>query len=468
MPDWNFFLTPSRVWELMIGAAAACTLVKWDVRSITPPFIGNLLGVLGLAMIAAAIFFIDDDPTLPGFATLLPTIGSALIILFAFPAGAATRFLSLTPLVTVGLVSYSAYLFHQPLFAFFRLYGPLEAGPVALLTILTFVLAYLSWRFVEQPFRHSRSPIGSALFRFAAGGAALLTAASATVLLTNGLPQRFPEPVYSYFVGADGLSAYRLSCNLARIRALAPDYPCHIGTTDSPPTIAFWGDSHTEALVSGLDRVLREKGLGAVVFDKGGCMPGFFIAPGGSPRYDRRCTDRNLQAINTILDTPGITDVVLTANWSIYASLSMRRTYDSAACKAGGDVGNLEQSLTEIACVISTAGKKLTIVRQTPPLPKSAVESTYDRATRSIDTATRHILFDRAAFLAKAENVAIDAVNRPHELFEPSDVLCGADSQCLYSDAGIPLYRDATHLSPKGSELVGRALIERHQLGVTD
>ncbi|MAZ15665.1 MAG: acyltransferase [Ahrensia sp.] len=152
-PTANFYLMPTRAWELFAGSLCA----QWSFRREQRP--NGPLGAFGLALIVAAVFLFDGDTPFPSALALAPVVGTALIILFAGPGTAVARLLSSRLLVGIGLISYSAYLWHQPLLAFARVRSAVAPSLwlMASLATLSFALAYLSWRFVEQPFR-KRSP----------------------------------------------------------------------------------------------------------------------------------------------------------------------------------------------------------------------------------------------------------------------------------------------------------------------
>ncbi|WP_226628120.1 acyltransferase family protein [Alloyangia pacifica] len=157
-PMSAFFLLHARAWELGIGAFCAFYL-----RAGHPPLAAGLrngLSGLGLGLIAVAVFgFTAETPT-PSLITLVPTVGAALIILFATSGTLVQRLLSTRAMVGVGLISYSAYLWHQPLFAFTR-HNSLEEPAwyvMAALIALTLLLAWLSWKYVETPVRKGRYP----------------------------------------------------------------------------------------------------------------------------------------------------------------------------------------------------------------------------------------------------------------------------------------------------------------------
>ncbi|KAG1650465.1 putative peptidoglycan O-acetyltransferase YrhL [Nymphon striatum] len=180
IPSANFYLIPTRAWELMIGALVAFYLyqtnqprgvvhiVEKGVDKKSPFSVSQFASLAGIGLIAYSVFILDKTIPFPSMYALAPTMGAALVILFATPGTLVYKLLSFRGLVGIGLISYSAYLWHQPLFVFARIYtmDELQNWLVGLLIFTTFGLAYLSWRFVEKPFRNrsrfSRKQIFSA------------------------------------------------------------------------------------------------------------------------------------------------------------------------------------------------------------------------------------------------------------------------------------------------------------------
>lgn len=160
-PAAAFYLLPMRAWELLIGAFAAFYLQDRAAR--LPHAVHQAGSVMGLALIFYAIAAFDEATPFPGVQALIPTLGTTLIILFAMPGTWVNRLLSVRALVFLGLMSYCAYLWHQPLFAFSRYSSPEEPSAVIMLLLCfaTLPLAYLSWRFVERPFRRPELPAGT-------------------------------------------------------------------------------------------------------------------------------------------------------------------------------------------------------------------------------------------------------------------------------------------------------------------
>ena len=147
----NFYLAPTRAWELFAGSIAAFIVLKRGVQS------NNFFSLTGVALIILSIFAYDKTTPFPSLYALVPVVGVVLLILYADKSTFAARLLSMKVFVGLGLISYSAYLWHQPLFAFFRIH--VKTVDIALsesitLIIITFVIALLSWKIVELPFRN--------------------------------------------------------------------------------------------------------------------------------------------------------------------------------------------------------------------------------------------------------------------------------------------------------------------------
>ena len=190
-----FYLAHTRAWELLLG-----TLIAMDLLPRISALWRNIAAFSGLALIFSAGYFFSAATPFPGVAALLPCIGAALIIAAGRSGPSlAGQCLSFTPLVFVGMISYSLYLWHWPMIVFQGMGGLLIQGvspKTAKLVVMaaSFVIATLSWRFIEQPFRGRRFSISRpAIFSLAAASAAILLALGSSILFTNGLPSRFPS-----------------------------------------------------------------------------------------------------------------------------------------------------------------------------------------------------------------------------------------------------------------------------------
>jgi peptidoglycan/LPS O-acetylase OafA/YrhL len=158
----NFYLAPSRVWELFAGSIAAFVVQKNGVQK------NNLLASLGLLMILLSIFVYDEKTPFPSVYGLVPILGVVLLVLYAEKETVAAKLLSTKVFVGTGLISYSAYLWHQPLLAFARIKSSEPPSNTVLLALisLSIVLAFLSWKYVENPFRSRQKFSKKSIFQY--------------------------------------------------------------------------------------------------------------------------------------------------------------------------------------------------------------------------------------------------------------------------------------------------------------
>lgn len=162
----NFYLIPFRAWELFAGSIAAFIAQRRGVRS------NDALAMLGLAAILFAIFAYDETTRFPSIYAAVPVVGVVLLILYGGKDTWAARFLSAKAFVGIGLISYSAYLWHQPLFAFARTGSIYEPAPWVFLAlgVASLVLAWVSWKYVETPFRNPDRIKRAGIFKLSAAG----------------------------------------------------------------------------------------------------------------------------------------------------------------------------------------------------------------------------------------------------------------------------------------------------------
>ncbi|MEC7029034.1 MAG: acyltransferase family protein [Pseudomonadota bacterium] len=252
-PAAAFFLLPTRGWELLLGAFCALYLRKREIQ--TGALTNQVLSAVGLFMIVLACCAFDEYTPTPSLITLIPTLGAVLVILFAREGALTHRILSFAPVVGIGLISYSAYLWHQPIFALlkYRFVDDLHnlTGIAAILGSV--VLAYLSWKYVEAPFRN-RS--------FMTRKAILTTSAAALLALA----------IFGGLVSmntANALEAFRKNYyNVTQIESVTSADQFYNGQED---VVILWGDSYADAISYPLGEVLNEAGIGLKALIKHSC-----------------------------------------------------------------------------------------------------------------------------------------------------------------------------------------------------
>lgn len=185
----SFYLITSRAWELLAGSICAFIVLFKGTRQ------NNILSIIGLISVIAPIFIYNQNTPFPGIYTLVPVLGTVLLILFSNNKTLVNRILRLRPLIGVGLISYSLYLWHQPLISFSKIYfqEPLDGFGLFLLLIIIFLLSYLTWHFIEKPFRYSYRFKQSIFFMSSISIMLMISIIGFYFNSTNGSPDRMFE-----------------------------------------------------------------------------------------------------------------------------------------------------------------------------------------------------------------------------------------------------------------------------------
>jgi peptidoglycan/LPS O-acetylase OafA/YrhL len=249
-PAADFYLLPTRGWELALGALIAIYL-KDEEKLVGSQW----LSLTGLGLILFSVFAFGEKTPSPSLFTLLPTCGVALIILYTSPDTAIFRLLSHKWLVAVGLMSYSAYLWHQPLLALARnsiAFYNHKLSTTIVLVILTFVLSFFSWRFIERYFRSPSKLDRKQIFLFSATAAVVLSVCGVVAVLANGFPDRYQFLLGGYTVDNNALQKQSLTVleTISKPYGLNEYEHDHLWFKfdDARPKVLLAGNSHSKDL----------------------------------------------------------------------------------------------------------------------------------------------------------------------------------------------------------------------------
>lgn len=262
-----FYLLPTRVWELAFGSLLA---LAPSIR-----ISGSGASSLGLAAVTLVGLGFAWGRDLLGFLpAALPVVGGTGIILAAGPGNALlARVLKSPPFTGIGLISYSLYLWHWPLVVFLRyiLVRDLMPGEMLLAFLAMLLLAYGSWRYIEQPFRHGVMPIGRVLL-WTGGGTALVGVAGLALIIANGLPARLS--VQAAAINASVGTNYR--CGVSDYRSFGESRACDLylpGGKLAETEVVYMGNSHAQMFAPILRDLLRQSGRAGILVPLSGCLP---------------------------------------------------------------------------------------------------------------------------------------------------------------------------------------------------
>ncbi len=268
----------------------------------------------GLAAVLLAVFTFDRTTTFPGWAALLPVLGAtALIWSGAQGSTWVAQLLGARVLVWIGLISYSLYLWHWPVYVYANAVSidGIEHLEALGWMLLALSLAWLSWRFVELPFREKRLLPGRK--PVLVGGLLAMVALAVTgsvVRSADGFPQRLTGKALEYAQALDW-KAGQMECMLVTSDK-SLDKACLIGgNKETPATQLFWGDSHAAALLPAIEDNATREGRPVWLYSMSACPPIL------SDDLRQRCRDFNENTMEQVRRLQ-IKDVVLASNWSLY------------------------------------------------------------------------------------------------------------------------------------------------------
>lgn len=460
-PIANFYLAPTRAWELGAGALLALGVLP-ELRS---QGLREVAGALGLLLILGGIALISDETPFPGLAALPPVLGAALLL----GAGAGGRsvagdILSLRPMVWVGLISYSLYLWHWPVIVTARIvtgHDVLLASDAVVCILLSMALGWSSWRYVERPFRRrSGAAARSArtIFAGSALGGALLGSAALAVVAMNGNFGRFPPEHLRIYAAATTRGPLDRRCT----DQAESDPPCMVGVqpvSGQPVSVVVWGDSHAGAMLDGFDDWMKREGLSGVAFAHSACAPLLNIRRADQPN-SYGCMQHNDRVLSRIEAMPSVQRVIVIGRWAFLAE-GTRAPGESgrAALLARGNErpegiahnpALLAEGLGAVLDRLSVKGVEVVLVTSVPEAGRDVPETVL-RAGSAVDLdALRPSRGSYAARVRQSRPILTDlAKSHGALLVDPAAVLC--DATCRLTVDGLPLYRDDDHLSRAGA-----------------
>ena len=464
-PSAAFFLTPSRAWELLVGVLLALYVDRHPVSAKT--LTATLAGLAGLALILVPVAVFDERMTFPGIAALAPTLGTALLILYADRSNLVGRCLSAKPVVAIGLISYSAYLWHQPVFAFARIRGisiEAPAGQAAAIG-LVLALAYLSWRFVETPFRDRTRTSPRQVRELLTVAFFVGIATGASGLFSDGFRWRYGSDVLAVAAKAE-FSPRRADCHTDYHGQPDPGVACIYFGGDLRWGIL--GDSHAVEIAYALAEMLQERDQALLHLSHSDCPPAYtFTTKAGCHEWTRA-------AVARLIASPEIENVVLVYRHTGYLFGDLTDTYpempDRLSFKTAlGDVDAAREqywsSFLKMVERLRASGKRVYVVYPAPELGWSIADTIYPRSVLDRGPAAR----DRVGLSIREYAVRNAFVGERMSQLSWGDTLVAVDSadvlcqggQCPAIRDGVPYYYDAHHLTLHAARIVARDMMER-------
>lgn len=462
-----FFLLPPRAWELMIGAALALGMV--------PPVAAGKwregLAAAGLLLIVTALLGLDRDSAFPGWNALLPCLGAALVIASGERGDSAVaRLLARRPVVFVGLVSYSLYLWHWPLLAVARMVtrGELPTAMALAVVTVAFVLSVLTWRFVETPLRARQlTPTATpVLLRYAVASVAAF-AVGAFVFASHGFVSLASPAVVR--AEAARYSVNPLSARCLRWQAAVgplAQSECTVNGERFDRRLVIWGDSHADAIAPAFVTLAEANGLAAHQLTMAACPPLVGALVEGTGSDYGPCAVFNRQVMDYVTGDPAVQVVALSARWTLYTE-NVRFGDDPGPITYLTDESDAEwsshasrrvfaRSLQATVDRLRNAGRTVVVLGMIPPLGVNVPDclarnemplSGRQRCDGDTGAVLPHIEFADGVIAGMASA-------RPHVCtYFPKEALCKSGRCISETPKGI-LYANDDHLSLLGADFL--------------
>jgi peptidoglycan/LPS O-acetylase OafA/YrhL len=438
-----FYMLPSRLWELAAGGL---------IVFLPASRFSDFAALPGLALIIGAALWLTKMSPFPGANALAPVVGAAMVIAGS-RASLPARTLAWPPMVLLGRISYSLYLWHWPIIVFWKEYNNAVPDMIesAGLAALSIAVAWLSWRFIEQPFRHKSRRSGRTL-SYGLAVASLAALAGYAVAADQGLPERMPAALAHL---GDPAAMWSYAC---------PDFApsinigCAVGVPwgSARARGLLWGDSHAAHLVPFLDAAGKASGRAIAYLP--GCTP-----PLGrriKSTYDTllqepaRCTADRARGMNLIRQFPEIEFVIIASRIPAFLD-KLEIDGDARPASVAHGLDMVRAELQSTIDEIRSMGRQVLLISGVPefdrdPEPCATIEDTplwRDGRGHACAASTQATLSPNNAN-QEAISAVYDELARSNDgvfSLSLSKHMC-PNGDCVKDLDGEFLYRDSVHL----------------------
>ncbi|WP_051309799.1 acyltransferase family protein [Desulfogranum japonicum] len=452
-PSANFYLLPTRAWELAIGACL--TLVQYNFpiqlkNSKFTKYFSDIVSLVGLVFISYSIFLFDEETPFPSCWALLPTLGASLVILFSSRETIIGRVLGNKILVSIGLISYSLYLWHQPVLALYRSYFFLGMHWYHYLTlfIIIIILSYISYYFVEKPFRDKNNFSDKQIVYFCTSFTLVFILFAIVGIYTEGF-SLYSSKRHQIFTEYQSSSMSNSGLSLKCDGNFPAPKECW---TDPNPEVLVWGDSFAMHLVPAL--LASDPNIRLVQMTKSACGPFFDIAPVSVKFPADQCLSFNHRVKSWLSDNRSVKYVIMSSPFEEYLSKGAE-LLDSHGNKFTSSREIIYTELMATLTEIKLLGAIPVLVSPTPgnglDLGRCVARAKYFYDDSSICN------FDPASLMDYRQTIfsIMDEIELSNRVIRLDKLLCDAQ-QCHALLDDTPIYRDRGHLSHEGARLIGK------------
>jgi len=471
----EFMMPFGRIWELALGAICALVLnekrhyFEYDKKK---ELFFNITSFIGFILIIFSFFNLSKNFPYPSFYTLIPTLGTAILILFCKENTIVNKILSNKILVFLGLISYSAYLFHYPIFSFIK-YSNVTIKIFDYIYIIPLILfiSFLNWKFVEKPFRKSGASIKK-LIIFISTSYFLLISISIFFYTSNGLDKRNKFMVSESVLNSFAYNEIGKKCLDINYIHEEKNYEkiCKIGNIkNNKIDFIVFGDSHIINYYGLLDNLAKNNNKLGLFLGYSGCPPILNVYPVRNDQRERNCNKLNKLVLD-ITKKNKVKNIILISKWVYYTdgnnfnkninflNLEPTQVYSRQLSKKA-----FKKGLSDTLKTYEKNNKNVFLIEQAPmqlekakkiyfrSLHKDTEKYNYNLINHSLDLNDHNILQN----YVKKIFIEYEAKYSNLNLIKIEDIFCNKDlKKCLIGDHENSFYIDDNHLSVEGVELI--------------
>jgi hypothetical protein len=442
--------------------------------------------MIGLILVIYSIFAFDSKTPWPSFYTLIPTIGTGLIIFFSTENNIVGKILSNKLLVGIGLISYSAYLWHQPIIAFSknRSLSGLEELSSLTLIITSFTLAYFTWKYLEKPFRNKNITSSRFIFYFSVIGSLIFISAGLLIYKNNGYRTEYGRipPNIEWFSLSEKLDIIGDICKPRSFNNSGMFY-CEFGDINSSRNIVLYGDSHAQALSEELNKYFKENGIKGIKITLNECevIPALRLYVKNNTDITDKCLDSFSEMLSFIRNQHA--EIVISSRWTfkLYPIIGKidqmparnseggieKETYREYVSVNNGKISFDEQekkyAIKNFLDELLNISSRIYLIYPIPEISKdiARINLLHFRENKTV-LGTISIPYNDFLIRNNFINSVFDEYNNNAKLIgiKPESVFCNSflDARCVAQFNSIPFYYDDDHLSDAGAHLIVQEL----------
>ncbi len=466
----NFYLPFGRIWELMSGSLAAIYLFKNKIKDKKS---NNILSLIGFLIIIFSIIVINKNLQYPSIFTLLPVIGTLLVIFFSTKNTILNKLLSLRLLVFTGLISYSLYLWHQPILAFNRIYFDHELSILhsLFLLLIAFIFSIFSWKYIEKPFRNKKKISNKKAINYLIVSALIIVSFSYLIYFEKikSYQKPLPQNIINSFKPTLKNNCFDIDYAHTKEKM---NWFCELGALSKTTSFVVVGDSHALALKPSFDKGALANGKKGMFVGFSGCPALLDIYSVRPDRNIRNCRMLNKKIFEYIKDNK-IKKIFLVSRWTYYTDGNYEKTNFSHISKKRKYFSNQNNSrlafefgLKNTVEKYENIGVEVIFVHQVPSQvfgPDFIYNKAINKNDNNIDInklIKLSVDYNKHMLLQKFVRDKLKEVKNLNHNFKEIDLnsfFCD-NKKCKIGTKKASYYSDKNHLSAFGAKAVEKEI----------